>query len=170
MWSSVASRKFTGNWVSCGGRVIDGRWFFAAKFKWWRSTMEPNIPARNEEYSVRNSTDIPSHGTIPKWLDEISQWVVVGGCEEVLIFGFRKVVQNHDLQMEKNRDLAYNVDVKNFFDGLDRATRWGSHPESKFHESLNLSLRFSKCSWCRCVTHVLQFTWINFLFLWHDYL
>jgi hypothetical protein len=49
--------------------------------------------------------------------------VVVGGCEEVLIFGFRKVVQNHDLQMEKNRDLAYNVDVKNFFDGLDRATR-----------------------------------------------
>jgi hypothetical protein len=56
------------------------------------------------------------------WTRYHSEWWLEV-ASEVLIFGFRKVVQNHDLQMEKNRDLAYNVDVKNFFDGLDRATR-----------------------------------------------
>lgn len=35
--------------------------------------MEP--PTRNEEFNGRNSTNVPSHGTVPKWLEDISQYV-----------------------------------------------------------------------------------------------
>ncbi|XP_044252344.1 katanin-interacting protein-like [Tribolium madens] len=69
--------------------------------------MDQNIPTKNEEFNGRNSTDIPSHGTVPKWLEEISQ----------------KIVQSHNNRVEKNKSLAYSLDVKNFFEGLDSRNR-----------------------------------------------
>lgn len=88
-------------------------------------TMDPNIPMKDDGHdSVRKSTDIPSHGTMPKWLEDISQWVfgfVLIWFEGV--FGFSKIVQSQNLRSQRNKSLAYNLDVKSFFEGLDRTSR-----------------------------------------------
>lgn len=33
--------------------------------------MNPNL-TKKDDCNIRNSTDIPSHGSIPKWLEEIT--------------------------------------------------------------------------------------------------
>ncbi|EFA08803.2 katanin-interacting protein [Tribolium castaneum] len=85
--------------------------------------MDQNIPAKSEEFNGRNSTDIPSHGTVPKWLEEISQ----------------KIAQSHNSRVEKSKGLSYSLDVRNFFEGLDARNRRHESSSAKYGRRSSLA-------------------------------
>lgn len=37
--------------------------------------MDSKMPPNDEDCNVRDSSNVPTHGTMPKWLQDISQYV-----------------------------------------------------------------------------------------------